>query len=70
MILHSDNGVGGFHVHPVPQGAIWPSVFANSQEGKMAIGLSLHGKLDVVQVVEEFLSSSGLWGQVADVSPT
>jgi hypothetical protein len=51
--------VGGFPVHPVPQRATWSSVYVNIQEGKMAIGLSLHAelnvKMDVVEVATAVL---------------
>jgi len=39
--------VWGFPVHSVPQGASWSSVHDNVQEGKVAVWLSLHGKLDI-----------------------
>jgi len=66
LCIQKQVGVGGFPVHPVPQGAMRPSVYANIQKGKMAVGLSLHGELnvgmDVVEVVDKVLQLFGSMG--------
>jgi hypothetical protein len=42
-----DVSVGQLLIYSVTQGTIWLSVYVNIQEGKVAIWVSLHGKLGV-----------------------
>jgi len=65
-------GMGGFPVYPVPQEAIWSSVYANIQERKVAILLSLHGELDdeVVEEVTQFFRSMGPGHNIHVMEPT
>jgi hypothetical protein len=62
MVWHSigiEVGVDQFSVHSVTHRAVWSSVYVIVQEGKVAIWLSLHDKLDVgmyaIDVVKEVI---------------
>jgi hypothetical protein len=61
-------GVGEFHVHSVPQGAIWSSVNVSIQENKGGTQVSMVNWM--LRCLRKFFSSPGQWGQIMNVPST